>query len=244
MDIKTLAPAEAIEVVNGLETKEELRSAADSIELKYSGNTGPETLKKNLIDVLNEKAALESANDEASSETTPSDVTPSVTPAGPDLGDDDVSDIQIAPAKPAGPSIEDLLEMNPNEVEDTILRRKVIRAKALRLVRCRIKNLDPSDSALPSGLFTVVNKYTGKVSKVIPYGEEFYENGYHVPQILLNDIMNRKFALRKEVKGGNFGVKKYKTSMVRKFSVEILPDLTEKERQALAMNQQASGRIG
>lgn len=233
MDIQTLAPAEAIEVVNGLETKEELRAAADSIDLKYSGNTGAETLKKNLIDTLNAKAALESADD-----------TPPVTPAGPDLGDDDVSDIQIAPAKPAGPSIEELLEMDPNEVEDTILRRKVIRAKALRLVRCRIKNLDPADSALPSGLFTVVNKYTGKVSKVIPYGEEFYENGYHVPQILLNDIMSRKFALRKEVKGGNFGVKKYKTSMVRKFSVEILPDLTEKERQALAMNQQASGRIG
>lgn len=232
MDINTLAPAEAIEVVNGLETKEDLRVAADSIELKYSGNTGPETLKKNIIEALTAKAAAEADNGE----------TPPVSSL--DLDDEDVSDIQVAPAKPAGPSIEELLEMDPKEIEDTILRRKVIRAQALKLVRCRIKNLDPADAMLPSGLFTVVNKYTGKVSKVIPYGDEFYENGYHVPQILLNDIKSRKFALRKEVKGGNFGVKRYKTSMVRKFSVEILPDLTEKERQALAVSQQASGRIG
>lgn len=235
MDIKTLAPAEAIEVVTGLETKEDLRAAADSIELKYSGNTGPDTLKKNIIEFLQEQ---EKAEAEAGEQPTLQSNNPL------DDDDEDVSDIQVAVKPPSGPTIEELMEMDPKEVEDTILRRKVVRAQALKMVRCRIKNLDPADSMLPSGLFTVVNKYTGKVSKVIPYGEEFYENGYHVPQILLNDLAGRKFAMRKEVKGGNFGVKRYKTTMVRKFSIEILPDLTKKELQNLAMNQQASGRIG
>jgi len=239
MDIRTLAPAEPIEVVTGLTEKEDLRAAADSIEMKYSGNTGADTLKGNIITALEAKAAEEAAGGvvtppDTSATDTLSDI----------LGNDDVSDIQVAVKPPSGPSIEELLEMDPTKVEDPALRRKVVRAKPLKLVRCRIKNLDPADSMLPAGLFTVVNKYTGKVSKVIPYGDEFYENGYHVEQILLNDLMSRKFAMRKEVKGGNFGVKKYKTSMVRKFAIEILPDLTEAERKALAASQEASGRIG
>ena len=229
MDIKNLGPVEAKEAIAAMETVEQLREAATSVEIPFSGNTGEETLRKKLMGYADSLAEE------------PKKVT---TPVGPNLGSDVVSDIQVAPKKPAGPSIEELLEMDPKEVEDTVLRRKVIRAQALKLVRVRIKNLDPADAMLPAGLFTVVNKYTGKVSKVIPYGDEFYENGYHVPQILLNDLKSRKFAMRKEIKGTSFGVKKYKTTMVPKFSIEILPPLSEEERAALAQNQQASGRIG
>ena len=56
-------------------------------------------------------------------------------------------------------------------------------------------------------------------------------------------IKAQKFALRREIKGGQFGVKKYKTSMVNKYSVEMLPMLTTKEIAELAAAQAASHSI-
>jgi hypothetical protein len=234
MNISKLAPAEAIEAVTAMDTVEQLREAATSISLKFSGNTGEGTLRKNLLD------ALEDLENEAVDLTEPEEE------EVPDMGGEDTSkdEIQSTAGKPKkGPTMKDILEMDPNEISDPQLLRQVVRAKALRLHRVKVTNLDPADAQLNGAIITALNKYTGKVAKYIPFGEDEAPNGYHIPEILLNQLKNQKFPLRREVKGGSFGVKKYKTSMINKFSIEVLKPLTDKERAELAAHQRASHAI-
>lgn len=225
MDINSLSPDKAIEAVTALAEKEELRAVATALEVPFSGNSGPDAIKKNIVAHL---SAL---------------VTPAVPDnSAPDFGGgDEEIEVAKAPAKPKH-TIEELLEMDAKFVEDPAIRRQVIRAKAMKMTRVRIQNLNPGDNQLNGAIISVTNKYTGKVAKYIPFGEEA-ENGYHVPEILLNFIRNQKFVMRREIKGGKFGVKKYKTSHVSKFAIEVLPPLTKKEIAELATHQRASGAI-
>jgi hypothetical protein len=232
MQVSTLAKAEAIEAVQAEDNLDELREAAAELELKFSGNTGVDTLKKKILEALEARGEEDEAEEDSGEEN-------------PLIGkdDDDLSDIQIAPKPVAkGPSIEELLKMDETKEEDPQKRRLILRAKGLRLVRVKITNLDPADTHLSGTLLTVNSKYLGKVSKYISFGEES-ENGYHVPKILLDHIEEQKFALRKEVKGGRFGVKTYKTVMAPKYSVQKLPPLTEQELKDLASAQKATHAI-
>jgi hypothetical protein len=237
MNISKLAPAEAIEAVTAMETVEQLREAATSINVTFSGNTGEDTLRKKIMGILNFNLnELDLADDPLEKETT--DI--------PDFGGVDTSKDKIqstaGPAK-TGPTMEEILEMDPNEITDLQLLRQVVRAKALRLHRVKVTNLDPADAQLSGAIITAVNKFTGKVAKYIPFGEDEAPNGYHIPEILVNQLKNQKFPLRKEIKGGAFGVKKYKTSMINKFAIEELPALTKKELAELAAHQRASHSI-
>ena len=237
MNISKLAPAEAIEAVTAMETVEQLREAATSINVTFSGNTGEATLRKKLMDTL--KSDL---NELEVDETVPDAEEEEV----PDFGGEDTTEDEIqstaGPAK-TGPTMKEILNMDPNQITDPQLLRQVVRAKALRLHRVKITNLDPSDSQLNGAIITAVNKFTGKVAKYIPFGDEEAPNGYHIPEILLNQLKNTKFPLRREIKGGAFGVKRYKTTMINKFNIETLPTLTKKEIEELANHQRASHAI-
>jgi len=237
MNISKLAPAEAIEAVTAMETVEQLREAATSINVTFSGNTGEATLRKKLMDTL--KSDL---NKLEVDETVPDAEEEEV----PDFGGEDTTEDEIqstaGPAK-TGPTMEEILKMDPNQITDPQLLRQVVRAKALRLHRVKVTNLDPSDSQLNGAIITAVNKFTGKVAKYIPFGDEEAPNGYHVPEILLNQLKNTKFPMRREIKGGAFGVKRYKTTMINKFNIETLPPLTKKEIEELANHQRASHAI-
>jgi len=237
MNISKLAPAEAIEAVTAMETVEQLREAATSINVTFSGNTGEATLRKKLMDTL--KSDL---NKLEVDETVPDAEEEEVL----DFGGEDTTEDEIqstaGPAK-TGPTMEEILKMDPNQITDPQLLRQVVRAKALRLHRVKVNNLDPNDSQLNGAIITAVNKFTGKVAKYIPFGDEEAPNGYHIPEILLNQLKNTKFPMRREIKGGAFGVKRYKTTMINKFNIETLPPLTKKEIEELANHQRASHAI-
>jgi hypothetical protein len=215
--------------IEALDNLPEARDAAEAMGLKFSGNTGLDTLKAKML------AATE-VPEETEEEIEDEDKDP--------LGDNEpMEEIQIAvKPKKSGHSIKELLKMDPNKEEDPLIRRRIVRAKALKLTRVRIVNMDPTDAAVPGMLLSVQNKYTGKVQKYIPFGEES-ENGYHVPQILLNWLMAQTYALRKEIKGGKIGIKQYKTTQVKKFGIEVLPALTKVELEAMALRQAAAGQI-
>jgi len=236
MDIKTLAPAEAKTAITAMDTVKELRTVATSLGIAFSGNTGKKTLKQNIKDYL---SALPNDASVASGMGLESPVVNPVLDTTEPL-----PEIIKQPKVKGPPSIPELLLMDVQKVDPSnqILIRQIVRANALKLSRVRIMNLDPADAQLSGGIITVMNKYTGKVSKYIPFGEES-ENGYHIPQIILTHLQAQKFALRRETKGGQFGVKKYNTTMVHKFSIEILPDLTEEELSNLSSVQQASHAI-
>ena len=210
-------------MANDIET---LRAQATALGIKFSGNTGAKTLK-------NKIAAL----------------TPHLSPASVTdiLGDDSEPLPEVMPKAPMpkrAPSMAELEIMDINKIDpnNRVLIRKAVRARAMALSRVIVVNLDPDDSELPGAIVTVQNKYTGRVSKFIPFGEGT-GNGWHVPRIILNHLREQKFVIRKAIKGSPFGVKTYKSTRVPKFAITVLPPLTQDELNVLAAAQAASGEI-
>lgn len=206
---------------------ESLRVEATALGIKFSGNTGAKTLQGKINREMT-RPTNEGALDDILGANEPL----------PEI-------IKPAPAKKGPPSLAELQTMNVKDIDpkNQVLIRQIVRAKALVLRRITIVNLDPQDAELSGAVITVMNKYTGRVSKFIPFGEGS-ANGYHVPQIILNHLLSQKFVLRKANKSSQFGVKTYQTTMVPKFSITILPDLSTDELKSLADRQAASQSIG
>ena len=70
--------------------------------------------------------------------------------------------------------------------------REYLKTEALKLVRVRISCMNPQLAKMGSVIITTGNEYTGTVRKVVFFGEKT-ENGYHIPQIILNVLQRRKF---------------------------------------------------
>ncbi len=234
-DLKNKTPEQLANLATETEEKDVLRAIADTINVTYSGNSGIATLKEKILGALD----VEEEND---------------------LDEDDpivqamlAQKAEPKEAKPEKKKKKPVLEQSRDVLArmdamtpglSVAEQRAIVRAKAMRLHRVRITNLDPNDSALPGAIKTVYNKFCGKVSKFIPFGEE-NDLGYHIPEILLNSLREETYNMRKEVKnkGQSFGVKNYKTVQARKFSVEMLDDLTAAEVESLAKDQKARGAI-
>lgn len=235
MDLSNKTNDDISVLVANTDSRDDLREVASHYGITYSGNTGIDTLRTKI------QTHLEELNEASENEE-----------EGPDENDPVMQALkkfknEPKPKKSAVqiPPISELLTMNPRDPNHPeALKRAIVRAKALRLVRCRINNMDPADAQVPGAIISVYTKYTGKVSKYIPFGEE-NEAGYHIPQILFDELNSRQYPMRKEIKsaGSSFGVKQYKTTMQKKFALEILPPLTKEELEALAQDQKARGAI-
>lgn len=119
--------------------------------------------------------------------------------------------------------------------------RKVIVGDAMALVRCKIYNLNPTKRDLRGEIITVANKFIGKVSKFIPFGEET-ENGYHLPKVLYDDLVGRQYqdVRSKEVNGKTVITRR----MAPEYNIVVMPALTADELHELALKQAAAERMG
>lgn len=130
----------------------------------------------------------------------------------------------------AAPKVE-----SEQEIRDRLYKEK------MKLVLCRISNLNPEKNDLHGELITIQNRYLGAVSKFIPFGEAA-ENGYQLEQCLFDHLKSRKFQQVK-VKKVN-GQLVHETRMVPEYSLEVLPQLTEAELNELKLKQAAAERMG
>lgn len=120
--------------------------------------------------------------------------------------------------------------------------RQELTDKCLRLIRCRIQNLDPKKKELPGEIFTIGNEVIGTVRKYVPYGE-VTEGGYHLPWIIYQELENRRFLNIRTIKDRNTGQIRVETNWAKEFAIEVLPQLTEEELKRLANAQAAAGSI-
>ena len=117
--------------------------------------------------------------------------------------------------------------------------RQTQRREMMKLVRCRIVNQNPHKRDLPGEIVTVANKFVGTVRKFIPFGEAS-ENGYHIPQIIYDDLKDRKYQhVMSRTVNGRIEVK---TRQVPEYALTVLPPLTEEELAKLAAAQNAASR--
>ena len=111
-------------------------------------------------------------------------------------------------------------------------RRVRLRKEATKLVRIRVTNMNPIKSNLKGEILCAGNASIGMVKKFIPFNAE---QGWHVPQILLTQLQNRKYMSHYEVKIGHKKIKKHK--LIPEFAIEILKPLTPEEIKDLAQRQ-------
>ena len=108
-----------------------------------------------------------------------------------------------------------------------------LKHEGLKLVRVRITCMNPAKKEWEGEIFTVSNNAVGTVKRYVPYNNE---DGWHVEQILLNQLRERQcqiFVTDKDSRGNKIR----KGKLIREFAIEVLEPLTEEELHDLAQRQ-------
>ena len=184
-----------------------LKERATLMGIRFSPNIGIDTLKARIEE---KKASLQTSEFSESSS----------------YAQEEYVSIEAAQQAAAGAKVE------PKAQPSAYQQRMARRDKALKLVRVRVANMNPLNSNLKGDIFSAGNSELGMIKKFVPFNAE---QGWHVPQIILDVIRNKKFMTHYEVKIGNKKIKRNK--LVPEYSVEILPPLTPEELEALKQRQ-------
>lgn len=107
------------------------------------------------------------------------------------------------------------------------------RQEANKLVRVRITCMNPAKKNIEGEIFTVANRSVGTIKKYVPFN---VDEGWHVPQMILNMIRERKCQVFVKERSRN-GVTMKRGKLINEFNVEVLPELTLEELQQLAQRQ-------
>ena len=127
----------------------------------------------------------------------------------------------------------------PADKETRAEARARLRKEAGKLVRIRLTCMNPSKKDWLGEVFTVSNSVVGTYRKMVPFNND---EGWHVPQFILNMIKERKFQTFYSVKGPR-GVTIRKGKLVPEFAVEIMSPLTSAELAELARRQAMAGNL-
>lgn len=200
-----------------------LKTRADQLGVQYSNNIGIDTLRARVAAAMEGTTADEDEpeEDENADDEQPEDEEQE-TPVNP-LAQDETPDF--------------------SKIKDKNKRTMAIRAhqrkEALKLIRVRISNLNPSKKDIPGEILTTGNKYIGTVKRYIPFGEQT-DDGWHVEKVLLDMMRERKFLQIRQIRDRRTGVNRTETRYVREFAIEELEPLTQEELERLARTQAAA----
>ena len=119
-------------------------------------------------------------------------------------------------------------------VTETAEQRRIRKRKeANKLIRIRVTCMNPAKKEWEGELFTAGNGTVGSFTKFVPFN---VDEGWHVPTIIYNQLVERKcqiFISEKDSLGNTIR----KGKLIREFAIEVLPDLSLKELKELAQQQ-------
>jgi len=118
--------------------------------------------------------------------------------------------------------------------------RKRLTQREMKLIRCRITNLNPAKNDLHGEIFTFSNKLLGAVKRFIPYGEAG-ANGWHVPYCMFKMLKNKKYQVIKTTKNDRTNTEQVERYLSSEFNLEVLPPLSKAEIDQLAQAQLSRG---
>ena len=116
-----------------------------------------------------------------------------------------------------------------------------VKKEATKLIRVRIKNLNPYKQDLHGEIFTVANEVIGKVSKYVPYDDA--GDSYHIPNCIYKMLLSKKYLQVKTITDPVTKTRRVTQSWVPEFSIEILPQLTTEQLEELAFKQEAARKF-
>lgn len=118
--------------------------------------------------------------------------------------------------------------------EETVTQRRLRKRKeANELLRIRVVCMNPAKKEWEGELFTAGNSLVGSFTKFVPFDTE---DGWHVPRIIYEQIAQRQCQLFTTIRDAR-GNSSRKGKLIREFSIEVMPQLTEKELTELARRQ-------
>ena len=135
------------------------------------------------------------------------------------------------------------VEVKSSPVKPAKVKKKpemTLEEKCLHLKRIIVIPNDPEMSGHSGQIFTVIVSAVnnGKaIKKYVPFNNE---EGWHVPNIIVNQIANAEMQKFKSVKTHN-GETVLQPYQAKKYNVQVLPDLSQKEIDKLATSQSARG---
>ena len=135
------------------------------------------------------------------------------------------------------------VEVKSSPVKPAKVKKKpemTLEEKCLHLKRIIVTPNDPELSGHSGLVFTVLvsGVNNGKaIKKYVPFNNE---EGWHVPNVICNQIANAEMQKFKSVKAPN-GDTILQPYQAKKYNVQVLPDLTQKEIDKLAASQTARG---
>ena len=223
---------ELLHLIDNTQEKDALRPVASYLGVKFLPQSGIALIKKRLVNKITE---LESEDEESNDP-----VMEALKKQNEEIRNKPLKTVKSKRTY----TNDELLKMDVSKAETEELAREIIRAKALKLRRVKIQNLDPNEADIEGTIITVVNKYTGKVSKFIPFTEKHQQNGYHIPQIIYDELKEKTYAVRKKnvkLDSNSGGIEK--PVLAPKFAITDLPDLTQEQLHQLALSQESRGAI-
>ena len=113
------------------------------------------------------------------------------------------------------------------------------RRDAMKLVRVNVTSRDPMKSSWDGEILSAGNDVIGEVKKYIPFNTE---EGYHIPQILVNVLKEKKCTVFVNRKGADGKMLK-EAKQVSAYNIETLEPLTPDELTELARSQTDRGAI-
>lgn len=135
-----------------------------------------------------------------------------------------------ATTAPSGASVK------PGEMTEAQLeaqRMSNLRDEQLALIRIRLTCMNPNKAEWDGEIFTVGNSLVGSVTKYVPFNAD---DGWHVPKILLDTLMDRQCQIFVTTKSKH-GVNVRQGKLIKEFSIQILDPLTPEELKELARRQ-------
>ena len=139
---------------------------------------------------------------------------------------------------------EEVVETKPTETKAVESKADItnrVKKEATKLIRVRIKNLNPYKQDLHGEIFTVANEVIGKVSKYVPYDDA--GDSYHIPNCIYKMLLSKKYLQVKTITDPVTKTRRVTQSWVPEFSIEILPQLTTEQLEELAFKQEAARKF-
>lgn len=111
--------------------------------------------------------------------------------------------------------------------------RNRLKKEASSLVRIRVTCMNPAKAEWEGEMFTCGNSVVGTYTKYVPFNNE---EGWHVPNIILQMMQDRQCQIFVTVKDSR-GNQKKQGKLIKEFAIEILDPLTQEELGELARRQ-------
>ena len=118
-------------------------------------------------------------------------------------------------------------------VETEGQKRQRLRKQAAELIRIRVTCMNPAKKEWEGEIITAGNSAVGTFKKYIPFNAD---EGWHVPRIIYNQLVERECQVFVTTKDGRGNITR-KGKLIKEFAIEVLPPLNQEELDELARRQ-------